>query len=148
MKEERNEGRNSLSFLRRRDYALSYLSSQNSLLKNCSRKGPLCLGHLVEECGPHLELPDAVLHAEVAHQAHTLARVPAGPPDTYKIELCIRIHWIRIQNTDPAPAFQVNPDPDPGFWWPKLKKIIQVKGFFDQKLQFTYVQATEEAFSP
>jgi hypothetical protein len=27
-------------------------------------------------------------------------------------------------------------------------KILSFKTFFDQKLQFTYVQATEEAFSP
>ncbi len=38
---------------------------------------------------------------------------------------------------DPDPSFKVNPDPatdlnkdsdtDPGFWWPKLKKKIQLK---------------------
>jgi hypothetical protein len=34
-------------------------------------------------------------------------------------------------NPDPDPAFQVNPHtdpvPDPGFWWPKLKKKIQLE---------------------
>jgi len=50
----------------------------------------------VEECGPHLKLPDAVLHAEVAHQAHTLARVPAGPPDTCKMIINRKIKTIII----------------------------------------------------
>jgi hypothetical protein len=36
-------------------------------------------------------------------------------------------------DTDPDPAFQVNPDP---------------ALFFYQNLQFTYAQATGEAFSP
>ncbi len=55
---------------------------------------------------------------------------------------------------DPDPAFQVNPDTDPdpiciqGFDDNKLKKKIQMKSFFDKKFQFTYVQATVEAFSP
>jgi hypothetical protein len=56
--------------------------------------------------------------------------------------------WIRIYK-----AFQVNPDPIwiQGFNDQKLKKKIQLiflKYLFDQKLQFTYVQATGEAFSP
>jgi len=44
----------------------------------------------------------------------------------------------------------LNPNPDtdldPGFWWPKIEG--EKKYFFDQKLHFTYVQATGEAFSP
>ncbi len=57
-------------------------------------------------------------------------------------------------NPDPDPAFQVNPDPDTdpirikGFDDQKLKKKIQMENLFDQKLQFTYVQATGEDFSP
>jgi hypothetical protein len=55
---------------------------------------------------------------------------------------------------DPDPAFQVIQDPDsgsgygsghnpnPGFCRPKTEKL------FDQKLQFTYAQATGEDFSP
>jgi hypothetical protein len=40
-------------------------------------------------------------------------------------------------------------NPDPGFDDQKLKKKIERKNFFDQKLQFTYyVQDTGEAFSP
>jgi hypothetical protein len=51
-------------------------------------------------------------------------------------------------NPDPDPAFQVNPDP--GFLRPKTEKKNTARkfSFFDQKLQFTYVQATGEAFSP
>jgi hypothetical protein len=57
---------------------------------------------------------------------------------------------------DPDPAFKVNPDavPDPdwiriqGLDNQKLKKKIQMKIFFDKKMQFTYVQATGEDFSP
>jgi hypothetical protein len=54
---------------------------------------------------------------------------------------------------DPDPAFQVHPDtnPDPGLDDQKLKKKIKPNiflSFYDQKLQFTYVQATREAFSP
>jgi hypothetical protein len=60
---------------------------------------------------------------------------------------------------DPDPAFQVNPDTDPdpdpiriqGFDDQKQKKKIKQNFFisyFDQKLQFTHVQATREAFSP
>jgi hypothetical protein len=49
-----------------------------------------------------------------------------------------------------------DPDPNPGFWWPKIVKYLQIKEnliFIYQKLQFTYrkasiknVQVTEEAF--
>jgi hypothetical protein len=64
----------------------------------------------------------------------------------YKSELWIRIH----PGTDPDPAFQVNPDQ--GFDDQKLKKKKYsrnfLSSFFNQKLQFTYVQATGEAFSP
>jgi hypothetical protein len=50
-------------------------------------------------------------------------------------------------NPDPDPAFQVyisgsGPNPDPGFYDlkdQKLKKKIQMKNFFDQNLQFTFV---------
>jgi hypothetical protein len=56
---------------------------------------------------------------------------------------------------DPDPAFQVNPYPDTdpiriqGFDDPKLKREkIQMKKIFDQKLQFAYVQARGDAFSP
>ncbi len=63
----------------------------------------------------------------------------------------IRIQWvwirIRIQH------FRLNTDTDPGFWWPKIGKNLQVKNtiFFEQILQFTYasiktVQAKGEAF--
>jgi hypothetical protein len=53
-------------------------------------------------------------------------------------------------------AFQVNTDPDPiriqGFDDQKLKKKIQLKIFlllfFDNKLQFDFVRATGEAFTP
>ncbi len=57
-------------------------------------------------------------------------------------------------NLDPDPAFQGNPDPDPDpiqiqdFEDQKLKKKIKMKIFYNQKLQFTYAQATEEDFSP
>jgi hypothetical protein len=51
-----------------------------------------------------------------------------------KAELWIRIHWIRIRIQ--------------GFDDQNLKKKIQIKSFSDQKLQFTYVQATREAYSP
>ncbi len=59
-------------------------------------------------------------------------------------------------NPNPGPAFQVNPDPDPiriqGSDDQHLKKKntaeINFISFVDQKLQFTYVQATGEAFSP
>ena len=50
-------------------------------------------------------------------------------------------------NTDPDPAFEVNPDADDQ----KMKQKKYSTNFFlsfDQKLQFTYVQATGEAFSP
>ncbi len=50
---------------------------------------------------------------------------------------------------NPDPAFKVYPNPDPiriqGFDDQKLKFF---SSFFDQKLQFTYVKATGEAFSP
>jgi hypothetical protein len=42
---------------------------------------------------------------------------------------------------DPYPAFQVNPDPDPGFEDKKYKKKLAgffFFSFFDQKLQFNY----------
>jgi hypothetical protein len=43
-------------------------------------------------------------------------------------------------------------NPDPGFWWPKTEEYITAEifflPFFYQKLQFTYVQVTGEAFSP
>jgi hypothetical protein len=55
-------------------------------------------------------------------------------------------------NPDPYPAFQVNPERILGLDDQKLQKKIQKKYFlnifFDKKLQFTYVQATREAFSP
>jgi hypothetical protein len=66
--------------------------------------------------------------------------------------LCIQMH--PDPDTDPDPAFQVNLDPDTdpfriqGFDDQKLKKIIQVKGFFDKKLQFTYVQAYRRSLQP
>ncbi len=50
---------------------------------------------------------------------------------------------------DPDPEYQVNPDP--GFWWPKTEEKNTTEIFFiffDQKMQFTYVQATGEVFSP
>ncbi len=52
--------------------------------------------------------------------------------------------------TDLDHAFQVNPDTDPiriqGFDDQKLKNTAEIFfiSFFDQKLQFTYVQATGE----
>jgi hypothetical protein len=71
--------------------------------------------------------------------------------DLLKAELWIRIHW----TPDLDPAFKMksdsNTDPDPGIYDQKLKTKIQPKFFLsivDQKLQFTYVQATGEAFSP
>ncbi len=39
-------------------------------------------------------------------------------------------------------------NPDLGFWWPKTEEKKTDEEFFDQKLQFTYVQATGENFSP
>ncbi len=33
-------------------------------------------------------------------------------------------------DTDPDPAFQVNPDTGPGFWWPKFKIKYSWKFFF------------------
>jgi hypothetical protein len=56
-------------------------------------------------------------------------------------------------NPNPDPEIQVNLDPTPirnqGFDDQKLKKKkTQIKNFLDQKLQFTYVQDTREAFSP
>jgi hypothetical protein len=61
----------------------------------------------------------------------------------------------RAVDTDPDPAFQVNPDPNPiriqGFD-EKIKKKNTAENFskyyFDQKLQFTYVQATGELEKP
>ncbi len=60
--------------------------------------------------------------------------------------LLIMIPYSRVEdpnslNPDLDEAFQVNPNPDPGFWWPKVKeqniaKILYI--LFDQKLQFTY----------
>ncbi len=38
---------------------------------------------------------------------------------------------------DADPAFQVNPDPDPGFWWKNTSENFFIS-FFDQKLQFPY----------
>jgi hypothetical protein len=56
-------------------------------------------------------------------------------------------------NPDPDPALQVNPDPIwiQDFDDQKLKKKNTAENFsylFDKKLQYTYVQATGEAFSP
>jgi hypothetical protein len=57
-----------------------------------------------------------------------------------------------LLNTEPDPAFQVNPDPIwiRSFDVPKLKKKIlhKIKSFLYQKMLFTYVQATGEAFNP
>ncbi len=57
-------------------------------------------------------------------------------------------------DTDPDPAFPVNPDPVPdlGFWWLKIENNTAEKGyiFFYQKLLFIYppdVQASGESFS-
>ncbi len=33
----------------------------------------------------------------------------------------IRIHWVRTRH------FRLNTDPDPGFWWPKIWKNLQLK---------------------
>jgi hypothetical protein len=62
--------------------------------------------------------------------------------------------WIRIR----IQPFRLNPDPNPGFWWPKIGKNCSCKKmwyYFDQKLQFTYpkasvrdIQAIGETFSP
>jgi hypothetical protein len=47
-------------------------------------------------------------------------------------------------DTDPYPAFKVNPDPvldpdtDPEFLRPKIGKRLTFFSFFDQKLQFSY----------
>ncbi len=30
---------------------------------------------------------------------------------------------------DPDPAFQVNPDPDPGFWWQKTEEKNTAENF-------------------
>ncbi len=53
-------------------------------------------------------------------------------------------HWFNA-DLDPDPAFFLNADPDPvpnpGFWWTKIGKNLQLKKiryFFDKKLQFTY----------
>ncbi len=66
------------------------------------------------------------------------------------LELWIRIHWIQIQIRNRIQGFddqktEGKKNADPGFWWPKTK---EKKYRFDQKLQFTYVQDTREAFSP
>jgi hypothetical protein len=49
-------------------------------------------------------------------------------------------------DTDPDPVFQLNPDPIRimDFDDQKREKKNTDENFFDQKLQFTYVQATEE----
>ncbi len=51
------------------------------------------------------------------------------------------LSWTSV--VDPDPAFQGNPDPDTdsGFWWPKIRKIV-LDFFLNQKLQFTYPQAS------
>ncbi len=63
-----------------------------------------------------------------------------------QIPMRIRIGFNADSETDPDPAILVNADPDPdpdldpGFWWPKIGKNLQLKKnvvFFDQKLQFT-----------
>ncbi len=61
-------------------------------------------------------------------------------------ELWIRIHWnqIRIQHFKWI-RILIQIQLDPGFWWPKTE---EKKYIFDQKLQFTSVQAIGEAFSP
>ncbi len=61
--------------------------------------------------------------------------------------------WIRIGfNLDPEPAFFVNGNTDPGFWWKKLEKI---NIFLITNFRFTYpwaseknVQATRKVFIP
>ncbi len=61
-----------------------------------------------------------------------------------------------ISDTDPDPAFQVNPDPDPirihGFDDQKIKKKYSCKFFYIFFLikngKFIFGQATWEAFSP
>ncbi len=53
----------------------------------------------------------------------------------------IRISLIRIRIQ--IRHFRTNTDPDPGFWWPKFEeKNIQLKIFYDKKLQFTYPEAS------
>ncbi len=53
-------------------------------------------------------------------------------------ELLIRIHWVRIRIR--IPAFQVDTDPDPGFWWPKTEeKKIQLKFFISFSDQKSYI---------
>ncbi len=48
----------------------------------------------------------------------------------------------RVVDPDPDPAFLIaDPDPvlNPGFWWPKIKKITAEKIIFSKKkLQFSY----------
>ncbi len=46
-------------------------------------------------------------------------------------------------NADPDPDPNADPDPvpDPGFWWPKIGKNVQLelfKYYFYKKLQFTH----------
>jgi hypothetical protein len=69
----------------------------------------------------------------------------------------IRIYSIRIWIRIRIQHFRLNSDPDPGFWWTKIWKNLQLKKKlnFQIKLQLTHpldsikdIQATEEAFSP
>ncbi len=86
--------------------------------------------------------------------AHALDNM-AGRPSTkiryFNAVFRIRSHLIRMRIWH----VRLNTDPDPGFYDQKLKRITAEKKIFDQKMRFTFpqasikdVQATEEAFSP
>ncbi len=63
---------------------------------------------------------------------------------------CIRINWIGSGSSiSSASGSGYGSNLDPGFWWPKTgNKYTTHFLFFIKKMYVTYVQATEEAFSP
>jgi hypothetical protein len=73
-----------------------------------------------------------------------MAPVLKGPSN--QISRVVDPHWF---NADPDPSFFLNVDPDPvpnpGFWWPKIGKKLQMKKIFFVNI---VAQAAGEAFSP
>ncbi len=56
-----------------------------------------------------------------------VAFLPIQPFGQLQSVFRIRIHWVRIR----IQHFRLNidPDPDPGFWWPKILKNLKLKTF-------------------